>query len=45
MTFSDESYNLRIELDCQGCELSSREVAAMEMDVDTLASLVDDFPI
>lgn len=45
MTFSDESYNLRIELDCQGCELSPREIAAMEMDVDTLASLVDDFPV
>lgn len=45
MTFSDESYNLRIELDTKGCELSADEISDMEMDLDTLRNLVEDFPV
>jgi ribosome-associated translation inhibitor RaiA len=45
MTFSDESYNLRIELDTKGCELSASEVEDMEEDLDTLRDLVEDFPV
>lgn len=45
MKFSDESYNLRIELDTKGCELAAEEIEDMEMDLDTLKSLVADFPV
>ena len=45
MKFSDESYNLRIELDTKGCELSPSEVEDMEEDLDTLRDLVEDFPV
>jgi ribosome-associated translation inhibitor RaiA len=45
MTFSDQSYNLRIELDTKGCELSADEIEEMEIDLDTLKSLVSDFPV
>ena len=45
MTFSDESYNLRIELDTKGCELSADEIARMEEDLGTLHKLVEQFPV
>jgi ribosome-associated translation inhibitor RaiA len=45
MTFSDQSYNLRLELDTKGCELSASEVEDMEEDLDTLRDLVKDFPV
>lgn len=45
MTFSDESYNLRIELDTKGCELSADEIEDMEVDLHTLRNLVEDFPV
>ena len=42
MKFSDQSYNLRIELDTKGCELSPSEVEDMEEDLDTLRDLVEE---
>ena len=45
MAYSDESYNLRIELDTQGCELSADEISDMEDGLHTLRQLVQDFPI
>ncbi len=45
MTYSDESYNLRIELDTKGCELSASEIEDMERDLHTLRNLVEDFPV
>lgn len=45
MTFSDQSYNLRIELDSQGCELSPSELEEIEEDLDTLGQMVEDFPV
>ena len=45
MTFSDESYNLRIELDTKGCELTPEQIEDMEVDLDTLQNLVKDFPL
>lgn len=45
MTYSDESYNLRIELDTKGCQLSAGEIANMEEDLHTLRRLVRDFPV
>ena len=45
MMFSDQSYNLRMELDTKGCELSASEVEDMEEDLDTLRDLVEDFPV
>jgi ribosome-associated translation inhibitor RaiA len=45
MKFSDQSYNLRIELDTKGCELSASEIEDMEEDLDTLRDLVEDFPV
>jgi ribosome-associated translation inhibitor RaiA len=45
MPYSDESYNLRIELDTKGCELDAGEIARMEEDLDTLRNLVAKFPV
>lgn len=45
MSYSDESYNLRIELDAKGCELSADEIAKMEVDLHTLRDLVANFPV
>ena len=45
MAFSDESYNLRIELDTKGCELSADQIEDMEVDLHTLRNLVEDFPV
>lgn len=45
MNFSDQSYNLRIELDTKGCQLSADEIEDMEFDLHTLRNLVEDFPV
>ena len=45
MKFSDQSYNLRIELDTKGCQLSADEIEDMEFDLHTLRNLVEDFPV
>lgn len=45
MPFSDESYNLRIELDTKGCDLSPAEIEKMEDGLHTLRELVEDFPV
>ncbi len=45
MPYSDESYDLRIELDTKGFELSADTIAHMEEDLDTLRKLVADFPV
>lgn len=45
MKFSDQSYNLRIELDTKGCQLSADEIEEMEFDLHTLRNLVEDFPV
>jgi hypothetical protein len=45
MPYSNESYNLRIELDTKNCELSAGEIAKMENDLETLRRLVDAFPV
>ena len=45
MTFSDQSYNLRIELDTKGCELTAAEIEDMEEDLHTLKNQVEDFPV
>ncbi len=45
MPYSDESYNLRIELDTKGCELSAGEIADIEENLHTLRNLVKDFPV
>ena len=45
MKYSDESYNLRIELDTKGCELTETEIEDMEQDLHTLRQLVQTFPV
>lgn len=45
MSYSDESYDLRIELDTKGCELSAGEIAEMEDGLHTLRQLVQSFPV
>ena len=45
MKYSDESYNLRIELDTKECELSSIEIEKMEESLRSLRQLVASFPI
>lgn len=45
MTFSDESYNLRIELNTQGCELTENEISDLEDGLFTLRNLVEKFPV
>ena len=45
MTFSDKSYNLRIELDTKHCDLTADQIAKMESALDPLAKLVKDFPV
>ncbi len=45
MRYSDESYDLRIELDTKGYELSAETIRHMEEDLDTLRKLVADFPV
>ena len=43
MTFSDKSYNLRIEFDQKGCELSQGQIEKMESVLETLRKLVEKF--
>lgn len=43
--FSDESYNLRIELDTKNCDVSADEVAEIERSLDPLGKVVHDFPV
>jgi ribosome-associated translation inhibitor RaiA len=45
MVFSDESYNLRIELDQQGCDLTAEQIRHMEIGLDKLRKLTDPFPV
>jgi ribosome-associated translation inhibitor RaiA len=45
MPYSDESYNLRIELDTKGCELNAGEIEKMEEDLHTLRNVVASFPV
>ena len=45
MTFSDESYNLRIEFDQKGCELAQSQIEKMETSLGTLRKLVEAFPV
>jgi ribosome-associated translation inhibitor RaiA len=45
MPFFDESHNLRIELDQQGCELSAVQIGQMESTLDTLRKTVETFPV
>ncbi len=45
MTYSDQSYNLRIELDQKGCELAAADIEKMESTLDTLRKLVERFPV
>lgn len=45
MTFSDTSYNLRIELDQKGCELPQDQIENMESALATLGKVVEKFPV
>jgi hypothetical protein len=45
MPYSDESYDLHIELATHGCALSAGDIARMEVDLDTLRHVVEDFPV
>jgi len=45
MRFSDESYNLRIELDQKGCKVSADQIEKMESMLDTLRKLTEPFPV
>jgi ribosome-associated translation inhibitor RaiA len=45
MKFSDQSYNLRIELDTKQCELTSAEVEKIEDALDVLREPIAKFPV
>jgi ribosome-associated translation inhibitor RaiA len=45
MKFSDESYNLRIELDTKNCELSPAEIERIEDALDLLRQPIEKFPV
>jgi ribosome-associated translation inhibitor RaiA len=45
MPYSDQSYNLRIELDEKGCELSAEQIEKMEATLTTLRKLTEAFPV
>lgn len=45
MPYSDQSYNLRIELDTKNCELSADQIRTFERDLDSLSRLTEDFPL
>lgn len=45
MRFSDESYNLRIELDTKQCELSAAEIEKIEDSLDILRQPIAKFPV
>ncbi|MEW4527121.1 hypothetical protein [Maioricimonas sp. JC845] len=45
MKYSDQSYNLKIDLDLRDCDLTPGEIEKFESDLGTLARLVEDFPV
>ncbi len=45
MKFSDESYNLRVELDAKQCELSAAEIQKIEDALDILRQPIAKFPV
>jgi ribosome-associated translation inhibitor RaiA len=45
MSFSDESYNLRIELDTKRFECTPEQIAYLEEKLDTLRKLCEPFPV
>lgn len=45
MTYSDETYNLRIELDTKHCELSAEEIERLERGLQPLRKPVEKFPV
>jgi ribosome-associated translation inhibitor RaiA len=45
MTFSDESYNLRIELDTKHFDCTPEQIAYFEEKLDTLRKLCEPFPV
>jgi ribosome-associated translation inhibitor RaiA len=45
MSYSDQSYNLRIELDTKQCELSRAQIARMEDALEPLSRLTKSFPV
>lgn len=45
MTYSDETYNLRIELDTKHCQLSAEEIERLERGLHPLRKPVEKFPV
>lgn len=45
MKYSDQSYNIRIELDTENCEFSERQIAKLEETLSPVRELVKDFPV
>lgn len=45
MKYSNQSYNIRIDLDTQNCELSAAEITQVEESLSPLRELVKDFPV
>jgi hypothetical protein len=45
MQYSDQTYNLHIELDTTGCELSPAEITKIEEAIDPLREPVEKFPV
>lgn len=45
MKYSDEAYNLRIELDTENCELNREEIERMERGLSPLRKPVSEFPV
>ena len=45
MTYSDQTYDLRIELDTKDCELTADEIQRMERALDPLRKPVEKFPV
>ena len=43
--FSDETYNLKLELDAKGCSFDAAEIEQMEGDLDSLSKLTKDMPV
>lgn len=43
--FSDEAYNLKLELDTKNCTFGPGQVRQMEEDLDSLAKLTADMPV
>lgn len=45
MKYSDQTYNLRIELDTKDCELSANEITRLERALEPLRKPVEKFPV